>query len=73
MNSIKFRMYTKFMNSKNPHRLYPHRLLLNLSNKINLQRNDKYVALSNLSIYYTWENISHTKTYKLKISAPTWN
>ena len=25
----------------------------NLSGKINLNRNDKYVALSNLSIYYT--------------------
>ena len=34
-----------------------HRLLLNLSDKINLQRKDKYVALSNLSIYYTWKNI----------------
>ena len=27
-----------------------HRLFLNLSDKINLKRNDKYVALSNLSI-----------------------
>ena len=33
----------------------PHGLLLNLSNKINLKRNDKYVDLSNLSIYYTWK------------------
>ena len=32
-----------------------HRLLLNLSDKINLKRSDKYVALSNLSIYYTWK------------------
>ena len=30
-----------------------HRLLLNLSDKINLKRSDKYVALSNLPIYYT--------------------
>ena len=36
-------------------------LLLNLSEKINL-RSDKYVALSNLSIYYTWKNIK--KSYK---------
>ena len=43
-----------------------HRLLLNLSDKINLKRNDKYVALSNLSIYYTWKNKSHTKTINLK-------
>ena len=33
------------------------RLLLNLKDKINLKRSDKYVALSNLSIYYTWKNI----------------
>ena len=31
----------------------PQRLLLNLSDNINLQRKDKYVALSNFSIYYT--------------------
>ena len=30
-----------------------HRLLLNLLDKINVKRSDKYVALSNLSIYYT--------------------
>ena len=41
-----------FMNSKNPHRL-----LLNLTDKINLKRSDYYVPLSNLTIYYTWENI----------------
>ena len=35
----------------------PHRLLLNLSCIINLKRSIKYVALSNLSIYYTWKNI----------------
>ena len=29
----------------------PYRLLLNLSNKINLKRRDKYLAFSNLSIY----------------------
>ena len=32
-----------------------HRLLLNLTEKIDLRRKDKYVALSNLSIYYTWK------------------
>ena len=31
--------------------------ILDLSNKINLKRTDKYIALSNLSIYYTCENI----------------
>ena len=41
------------MNSKNSKISHLHRLLINLSNKINLKRRDKYVALSNLSIYYT--------------------
>ena len=37
-------------------------LLLNLSQKTNLKRNDKYVALSNLNIYFTWKDIK--KSYK---------
>ena len=41
---------TIFMNSENSKTSDPHRLLLNLSDKINLKRSDKYVALSNLSI-----------------------
>ena len=45
------------MNSENSKTSDPHRLLLNLSDKINLKRNDKYVGLSNLSIYYSWKNI----------------
>ena len=43
-------MDTIFMNSQNIKTTDPHRLLLNLSDKINLKRTDKYVALSNLSI-----------------------
>ena len=46
------------MNSENSKTSDPHRLLLNLTDKINLKRSDKYVALSNLSIYYTWKNIT---------------
>ena len=34
-----------------------HRLLLNLTDKINLKGSDKYVVLSNLGIYYAWDNI----------------
>ena len=33
-----------FMNSENSKTSGPHRLLLNLADKINLQRSDKYVA-----------------------------
>ena len=46
-------MNTLFMNSKNSKTFDLHRLLLNLTDKINLERSDKYVDLSNLSIYYT--------------------
>ena len=46
-------MDTIFTNSKNSETSNPPRLLLNLSNKINLKRSEKYIALSNLCIYYT--------------------
>ena len=60
-------MDTMFMNSKNSKISDPHRLLLNLTDKINLKRSDKYVALSNLSIYYISKNIkSYIKTINLK-------
>ena len=45
-------MVSIFINSKNSEISNPHRLLLSLSDKIKLNRSDKYVALSNLSIYY---------------------
>ena len=47
-------MDTIFMNSQNSKAFDSHRLLLNLSGKMNL-RSNKNVALSNLSIYKTWE------------------
>ena len=43
----------EFENSKTSD---PHRLLRNLSYKIDLNRSDKYVSLSNCSTYYTWTN-----------------
>ena len=47
---------------------------LNLLDKINLKRSQEYVALSNLSFYYTWKNIEKSyKNNKFKISAQTWN
>ena len=62
------------MNSKTSKTSDHHGLLLNLSAKIDLRRSDKYITLSNLSIYYTWENVK--KSYKnntFKLSSPTWN
>ena len=46
-------MDTIFMNSGNSKISDPQRLLLNLSDKVTLKRSDQYVALSDLSIYYT--------------------
>ena len=63
-----------FINSELSKTSDPHRILINLPDKIRLNRSDKYVALSNLSIYYTRKNIKTSyKNNKLKISAPTWN
>ena len=50
-------MDTTFINSENTKISDPHRLFIILLNKINLQRSYRYVALSNLSIYYTWKSI----------------
>ena len=62
------------MNSENSKTSDPKRLLFNLADKIGLRRKDLYIALSNLSIYYTWKNIKKSyKNNKFKISAPTWN
>ena len=46
-------MDTIFMNSKNSKTSDSHRLLLNLTDNINLKISDKYVALSHPRIYYT--------------------
>ena len=43
-------MDTIFINSENSKTSDPQKLLLNLADKINIKRNYKYVALSNLSI-----------------------
>ena len=39
-----------------------------------MRRGENRIALSNLSIYYTWKNIkSSYNNNKFKISAPAWN
>ena len=59
------------MNSENSKTSDPQRLLINITYRINLKKSDKYVALSNLNIYYTWKNIKKSyKNKKLKLSAP---
>ena len=59
------------MNSGNSNTSESHRLLHNLLDKLNLKRSDKYVALSNLSMYNNIKTLH--KNIKFTISAPTWN
>ena len=67
-------METIFMNSENSKTSEPHRFKLDLTDKLNLKNPNKSVALTNLSVYYTWKNIkSEYNNNKFKISAPTWN
>ena len=62
------------MNSENSKTPKPHVLILKLTNKLDLRIGEKVIALSNLSIYYTWRNIkSSYNNNKFKTSAPTWN
>ena len=62
------------MNSENSKTSKPHVLTLKLTNKLDLRLGGKIIALSNLSIYYTWKSIkSSCNNNKFKISAPTWN
>ena len=67
-------MDTIFINSENSKTSEYHVLVLKLTDKLDLRRGQKTVALSNLSIYYTWKNVkSSYSNNKFKISAPTWN
>ena len=62
------------MNTENRKTSEPRRFKLDLTDKLNLKNPSKTMALANLSIYYTWENIkSEYNNNKFKISAPTWN
>ena len=63
-----------FMNLENSKTSEPHILKLKLPDKLDLRVDKKVIALSNLSIYYTWNNIkSSYNNNKFKKSAPTWN
>ena len=69
-------MDATFMNSGNSKTSEPHVLILKLTDKLDLRRGENSIALSNLTIYYTWKNKVIKSSYsnnKFKISAPTWN
>ena len=62
------------MNSENNKTFEPHVLILKLTDKLDLRRDEKNIGLSNLSIYYIWKNVkSLYNNNRLKISAATWN
>ena len=62
------------MNSENSKTAEPQVLTLKLTNKLDLRIGENIIALSNISICYTWRNMkSSYNNNKFKISAPTWN
>ena len=67
-------MDTIFMSSENSKTSEPHVLILKLTDKLDLRRGEKSIALLKFSLYYTWKNIkSSYNNSKFKISASTWH
>ena len=66
-------METIFMNTKNSNTSEAHKFKLNLTEKLNLKDPKKNMALTTLSIFYTWKNIESKYNNKFKISVPTWH
>ena len=67
-------METIFMNGENSKTSELHRFILDLADKLNLKHPKKNMALTNLSIYYTWRNIkSACNNNKFKVSVSTWD
>ena len=65
-------MNTVFINSEGSNTSETHVLILKPTGKLDLRRGAKIIALSNLSIYYTWKNMKSSYSIsKFKISAPT--
>ena len=63
-----------FMNLENSRTSEYHVLILKLTDKLDLRGSQKSVALSTLSIYYTWKNIkSSCNNNKFKISVLAWS
>ena len=51
-----------------------HVSILKFTDKLDLRRGEKTIALANLSIYYPWKNIkSSYNNNEFKISVPTLN
>ena len=69
-----YKMETFLMNSKNSKTNEPNRFKYDLIDNLDLKNPNKNMALANLSIYYTRENVkSIYNNNKFKISASIWN
>ena len=55
------------MNSEKSKTSEPYVLILKLTDKLDLRRGEKSIALPNLSIYYTWKK--HKKTHTITINS----
>ena len=67
-------METIFMNTRNSKTSESHMFRYNLIDKLNLKSPNKNMAISNLSIYYTWKYVKSTyNNNKFEIIAPTWD
>ena len=65
-------MDTIYMNSENSKTSESHILKLKRTDKLDIRLDKKAIALSNVSIYYTWNDIKCSyNNNKSKISAPT--
>ena len=70
----KVSMETIFMNTENSKANESLKFVLNLSQRLDLWSLNKHVALQNLSVYYTWNNIRQLcRNNKLKVIAPISN
>ena len=62
------------MNTENGKTNEPHKIVLNLSQRLDWRNSNKHVALPNSSIYYMWKKITKQyKNKKLKVIAPKCN
>ena len=62
------------MNTEDRKTKESHKIILSLSQRLNLRNSNKRVFIRNLSIYYMRKNIrKQYKNSKLKVIAPTWN
>ena len=61
------------MNNKNSKTTESNRFRFYFTDKLDL-RGNKTIALANLSIYYTWQNVKEEyKNNKFKLIGPTWD